>query len=81
MNPLVLNLIWMRFGNMVDIASCCFRGCSGCNIFYGLFSTPVENPVDNDMHIVNTSLANKIFKDEVCDNCSINSSQLGLNED
>lgn len=65
---------------MVDLASCCFQGCRGCNIFYGLFPTTVDNPVDNDMYVAIPNLANKAFKEEVCDNCSI-SSQLELNED
>lgn len=34
---------------MVDLASCCFRGCAGCNIFYGLFNKdkPEEEKEDN----------------------------------
>lgn len=38
----------MKYGNvsgdtMVDLGSCCFQGCAGCNIYYGLFKNKEDN--------------------------------------
>lgn len=27
---------------MVELNECCFRGCSGCNIYYGMFPQKKE---------------------------------------
>lgn len=31
---------------MVELSECCFRGCSGCNIYYGMF--PIKEEVKEE---------------------------------
>lgn len=33
---------------MVELSECCFRGCSGCNIYYGMFGSKEKEQEKED---------------------------------